>query len=229
MNTPFDLENITRKMIENLYKGNSKRLINKTHKQLTKYGNHLVGMGSLNQQTILEIGAGNGQLLPHVNGAFNKYYMTDISNWGKNEIDIISKLDERVIFEIQNVENLSYPNDYFDRIILTCVVAHLTEPFKSLQELRRVAKPKGIISIFVSTDPSVLLRVIRKLITNRKMKNLTVPYKLYNAIEHRNTPTSIIEMVKWIYSKDTVKIDYYPFKLKSWNLSTHIVINIIKN
>jgi ubiquinone/menaquinone biosynthesis C-methylase UbiE len=155
--------------------------------------------------------------------------MTDISNWGKNEIDIISKLDERVIFEIQNVENLSYPNDYFDRIILTCVVAHLTEPFKSLQELRRVAKPKGIISIFVSTDPSVLLRVIRKLITNRKMKNLTVPYKLYNAIEHRNTPTSIIEMVKWIYSKDTVKIDYYPFKLKSWNLSTHIVINIIKN
>ena len=60
--------------------------------------------------------------------------MTDISNWGKNEIDIISKLDERVIFEIQNVENLSYPNDYFDRIILTCVVAHLTQPFKSLQE-----------------------------------------------------------------------------------------------
>lgn len=216
-------------MIENLYKGNSKRLINKTHKQLTKYGNHLVNSGILNQQTILEIGAGNGELFPHVNGAFTNYYMTDISNWGKSEIDLISKLDERVIFEIQNVENLSYSDDYFDRIILTCVVAHLTEPFKALQELRRVAKPKGIISIFVSTDPSVLLRLIRKLITNKKMKNLTIPYKLYNGIEHRNTPTSIIEMVKWIYSEDKVKIDFYPFKFKSWNLSTHIIINIIKN
>ncbi len=229
MNTPFDLENITRKMIENLYKGNSKRLVNKTHEQLTKYGNLLVKQGVLNQQQILEVGAGNGELLPYVHEAFNNYYMTDISNWGKREIDEISKSDERVIFEIQNVENLSYADDYFDRIILTCVVAHLTEPFKALQELRRVTKAKGIISIFVSTDPSVLLRVIRKLIINKKMKNLTIPYKLYNGIEHRNTPTSIIEMVKWIYSKDKIKIDYYPFKLKSWNLSTHIIINITKN
>lgn len=229
MNTPFDLENITRQMIQNLYKGNSKRLINKTHKQLTKYGNQLVSRGILNQQTILEIGAGNGELFPHVTGAFKSYYMTDISNWGKREIDVISKLDERVIFEIQNVEKLHYPDGCFDRIILTCVVAHLTEPFKALQELRRVTKPKGIISIFVSTDPSLLLRVIRKLITNKKMKNLTIPYKLYNGIEHRNTPTSIIEMVKWIYGKDKIKIDFYPFKIKSWNLSTHIIINIIKN
>jgi ubiquinone/menaquinone biosynthesis C-methylase UbiE len=229
MNTPFDLEKITRKIIENLYKGNSKRLLNKTHKQLTKFGNRLVSVGALEQSTILEIGSGNGELLPHVNGSFKKYYMTDISSWGKSEIELISKLDERVIFEIQNVENLSYPDDCFDRVILTCVVAHLTEPFEALQELRRVTKPKGIISIFVSTDPSILLRVIRKVMINKKMKNIDIPYRLYNAIEHRNTPISIIEMVKWIYKKDSIKTDYYPFNLKSWNLSTHIVINIIKN
>ena len=170
MITPFELEKITRKMIKNLYKGNSKVLLNKTHKQLAEYGNQLVSVGKLDQSVILEVGAGNGELFVHVNQDFKKYYMTDISTWGKNEIELITKVDDRVVFEVQNVEKLSYPNDYFDRVIITCVVAHLTEPFIALEELRRVVKPEGLISIFVSTDPGIFLRIIRKIITNRKKK-----------------------------------------------------------
>jgi len=228
MITPFELEKITRKMIKNLYKGNSKVLLNKTHKQLAEYGNQLVSVGKLDQSVILEVGAGNGELFVHVNQDFKKYYMTDISTWGKNEIELITKVDDRVVFEVQNVEKLSYPNDYFDRVIITCVVAHLTEPFIALEELRRVVKPEGLISIFVSTDPGIFVRIIRKIITNRKMKNLEIPYKLYNAIEHRNTPSSIMEMVNWVFKNDIIKAKFYPFKLKFWNFSTHIIINIVK-
>ena len=228
MITPFNLEEMTRIMIENLYKGNSRKLINKTHRQLAEHGNNLVNVGEIEYSTILEIGAGNGELFPHINQNFKKYHMTDISDWGKTEIDLICKLDERVFFEVENVENLSYSSDHFDRIIMTCVIAHLTEPFRALEELRRVIKKGGLISIFVSTDPSITLRLIRKLITNKKMKNLDIPYKLYNAIEHRNSPTSIIEMVKYVFKNDLINVEHYPFKLKYWNLSTHIIINIVK-
>jgi hypothetical protein len=61
------------------------------------------------------------------------------------------------------------------------------------------------------------------------MSNLPIPYKLLNSIQHRNTPTSILSMVDWIYKKDKVEKEYLPFKIKSWNLSTHLIINIKKS
>jgi hypothetical protein len=60
------------------------------------------------------------------------------------------------------------------------------------------------------------------------MKKLGIPYKLWTSIEHRNNPMSLIEIIKYVFKDDVIKIKYYPFRLKSWNLSTHIVIHIIK-
>jgi ubiquinone/menaquinone biosynthesis C-methylase UbiE len=229
MQTPFDFGELTKKVSENLYKGTSRKLFNKTHKDLAKFGNKLAKKGEFKQNKILEIGAGSGEFYDYVNKDFQSYLMTDISDWGKQEILNLAKKDPRIEFDQQNVEEIKFENDHFDRVIVSCVIAHVTEPYKALEELRRVVKPGGVISIFVSTDPSILLRIARRIFIQKKMKNLPIPYKLLNSIQHRNTPTSIIDMVQWIYKNDKIKIDYIPFRVKSWNLSTHLIVNIQKN
>jgi ubiquinone/menaquinone biosynthesis C-methylase UbiE len=227
--TPFNFDELTKKVSDNLYLGTSKRLFNKTHKDLAKFGNKLVEKGELKQNKILEIGAGQGEFYEYINKDFQSYVMTDISDWGKNHILELGRKDPRIKFEQQDIEDIKYEENYFDRVIVSCVIAHVTEPFKALEEVRRVVKPGGVISIFVSTDPSILLSLARKAFTERKMSNLPIPYKLLNSIQHRNTPTSILSMVDWIYKKDKVEKEYLPFKIKSWNLSTHLIINIKKS
>ena len=228
MQTPFNFAVMFDKLSQSLYSGNSGYLINQTHKQLANFGNKRAKNKKAKFKRILEIGAGKGELYQYVKGDFAEYFMTDISSWGESEINKITKADKRIKFELQNIEKLNYPDNHFDRVLVTCVVAHVDEPFRALEELRRVTNPDGIISIAVSTDPSIFLRVIRKLLVLRKMQNLEIPYNLHIAIQHRNNPLAILTMVKWIYKKDKIQIKYFPFRIKSWNLSTHLIINIVK-
>ena len=79
---------------------------------------------------VLEIGANKGEHLPHVRHPFDEYIMSDI----EDRIDQ-NQLNERVSFSIQDVCNLQFPNNYFDRVIVTCVTVsytHLTLPTSDL-------------------------------------------------------------------------------------------------
>jgi hypothetical protein len=58
------------------------------------------------------------------------------------------------------------------------------------------------------------------------MKELEVPYLLMNAVSHRNSAHSVLEIAKHIFREDDLEIKYFPFGVKSWNLSTHIIINV---
>jgi SAM-dependent methyltransferase len=206
MQTPFNVSSLFEKVSKSLYEGKSGYLLNKTHKHLTKFGNRKNEIKKANTNRILEIGAGKGELYTYIKGNYDQYFMTDVSSWGKEEIEKITETDKRVVFELQDIENLKYQDNFFDRVLVTC----------------------GIISMAVSTDPSILLRIIRKLLIIKKMKNLDIPYELFIATQHRNNPLGILGMVNWIYRKDKIYTKYYPFKLKLWNFSTHIIVNIIK-
>jgi phosphatidylethanolamine/phosphatidyl-N-methylethanolamine N-methyltransferase len=228
MQTPFNFSLLFDKVSKALYEGNSGYLLNQTHKHLTKFGNMRARENKISYEKILEIGAGKGELYEHVDKNYNQYFMTDVSLWGEEEIKKISEIDSKVVFELQDIEKLEYPDNFFDRVLVTCVIAHVAEPFKSLEELRRVTKPQGTISIAVSTDPSILLRIIRRVLILRKMKNLNIPYELFIAIQHRNNPLGIMNMLNWIFRNDQIFKRYYPFRLKMWNLSTHIIVDIVK-
>lgn len=51
-----------------------------------------------------------------------------------------------VLFDIRDgvAEKIPFPNDYFDVIIATSVMEHVTDLEQSLREIHRVLKPKGI-------------------------------------------------------------------------------------
>ena len=209
---------------ERLYRGPSRYLLNLSLKQLSRYGNtnHLSG------GRVLEIGTGRGECVKFITSHYDEYLATDVSSWGKSSVLELGKTDERIKFQLEDVQQLSFPDNTFDRIVVSCVLAHVDEPFKALVELRRVLKPKGILSIFVSADPSILLRIMRKFLVEPKMKDLSLPLSLVNAISHRNSAPSVISMAKYIYSKDLVSFGYYPLLLPFWNLATHVIINVVK-
>ena len=205
-----------------IYSGLSGKLLQLTHKQLAAFGNKF----QTQHDNVLEIGAGQGEHFPFVNTNFAKYTMSDISDWGAPDISKILETDNRVTFEIQDIQALTYPDSSFDRVITTCVIAHVDEPYESFLEVRRVTKNEGTCSFLVSADPSILLRFIRAMLTAPKMKKLGSPYLLINAISHRNSAGGIIEIAKHVFQQDEVQIKYFPFSVRSWNLSTHIIINV---
>jgi ubiquinone/menaquinone biosynthesis C-methylase UbiE len=205
-----------------IYSGVSGKLLKLTHKQLGAFGNK----HQKSQSTVLEIGAGRGEHFPYVKKSFANYTMTDISDWGLTEILTISKMDPRVNFERQDIQALTYHDDSFDRVITTCVLAHVDEPYESFLQVRRVTKNGGTCSFLISADPGLLLRMIRAVLTKPKMKGLDVPYTFLCAMSHRNSADSMIKIAKHIFREDEIKIKYFPFRVKSWNLSTHIIIDV---
>jgi ubiquinone/menaquinone biosynthesis C-methylase UbiE len=222
MKNNIDWDEVNKVVNTQIYSGLSGKLLQLTHKQLAAFGNKF----QTQHDNILEIGAGQGEHFPFVNTNFAKYTMSDISDWGAPDISKILETDNRVTFEIQDIQALTYPDSSFDRVITTCVIAHVDEPYESFLEVRRVTKNEGTCSFLVSADPSILLRFIRAMLTAPKMKKLSSPYLLINAISHRNSANGIIEIAKHVFRDDQVQIKYLPFRIRSWNLSTHIIINV---
>ena len=222
MKNNIDWDAVNQHVNSQIYSGVSGKLLKLTHKQLGTFGNR----HQKPQSTVLEIGAGQGEHFPYVNKNFATYTMTDISDWGLPEILKISNLDPRVTFEKQDIQALTYPDNSFDRVITTCVLAHVDEPYESFLEVRRVARNGATCSFLISADPSLLLRTIRAILTKPKMKKLGVPYTFLCAISHRNSAHSMLEIAKQIYREDEIKIRYFPFMVRSWNLSTHIILDV---
>jgi ubiquinone/menaquinone biosynthesis C-methylase UbiE len=222
MKNNIDWDEVNKVVNTQIYSGLSGKLLQLTHKQLAAFGNKF----QTQHDNVLEIGAGQGEHFPFVNTNFAKYTMSDISDWGAPDISKILETDNRVTFEIQDIQALTYPDSSFDRVITTCVIAHVDEPYESFLEVRRVTKNEGTCSFLVSADPSILLRFIRAVLTAPKMKKLGSPYLLINAISHRNCAGGIIEIAKHVFQQDEVQIKYFPFSVRSWNLSTHIIINV---
>ena len=222
MKNNIDWDEVNKVVNTQIYSGLSGKLLQLTHKQLAAFGNKF----QTQHDNVLEIGAGQGEHFPFVNTNFAKYTMSDISDWGAPDISKILETDNRVTFEIQDIQALTYPDSSFDRVITTCVIAHVDEPYESILEVRRVTKNEGTCSFLVSADPSILLRFIRAMLTAPKMKKLSSPYLLINAISHRNSANGIIEIAKHVFRDDQVQIKYFPFRIRSWNLSTHIIINV---
>ncbi len=55
----------------------------------------------------------------------------------------------KVTFELGDICNLRFPNDYFDKIICTEVLEHITDHKKATSELYRVLKPSGKLAVTV--------------------------------------------------------------------------------
>ena len=190
---------------------------------------------------VLEVGAHNTEHLSYVTHNWNSYKMIDLV---LPSSEILRNLPSGASFEVANVDNLPFKNQIFDRIVITCVLHHLSDPEKSLQEVKRVLKDGGQVDILLPNDPGFIYRLIKYFTSNfsaimftknngivNLSKFLEVKYamKLFHIREHRNHVEQLRVLIKHTFRNDIILVRYWPFLLKSWNLGIFTLYSIKKS
>ncbi len=201
-------------------------LFNFTHKKL-----ELIPLQSNGQKRdaslkVLEVGAGAGQHLRFVEKTYAKYVMADINPSLLLKNNRESKL-AKVEYKVADVHHLPFKQGSFDRVISTCLLHHLNDTEKALNEIKRVTKNGGLVSIYLSCDPGILNRFLRRLLLMPKAKKLGFSeYVVFIAREHRNHFQSIKVLIQEVFKGQKIQLKYYPFGIKSWNLNTFCIFQI---
>lgn len=93
---------------------------------------------------ILDIGSGTGDDL----NIINKYGNTFVIDINQEALDLIPN---NLIHEkkVGDITNISYPDNYFDLVLIFDVLEHIENDQKALEEIKRVLKPGAILMFTV--------------------------------------------------------------------------------
>jgi phosphatidylethanolamine/phosphatidyl-N-methylethanolamine N-methyltransferase len=174
---------------------------------------------------VIEVGAGHGQHLRFVKHKFLHYLATDI-----RPHLFVNLGDTRIESKFADASNLSFiQNGSYDRLIATCLLAHLDKPAEALNEWKRVIRKGGVLTIYVPPEPGFLVRVIRKFFIWPKAKKLGLQNpELVAYLEHRNHYPLMKSLIKEIFSDDQVSKFRFPFRCLPWNFSVFDIYHIEK-
>jgi SAM-dependent methyltransferase len=187
---------------------------------------------SISNGVILEIGPGTSPHINYLNGNFKKYYMLDQSLFSVNFLKKKFK-NKNVIIKRSIKSSIPFKNNYFDRVIMSHVLEHVTYPEIFLFNILKKLKKGGHLSISLPTDPGFLWRLGRlyQKIFNVKTKlNLSnQDYDYMIATEHVNSIFNLISILKYHYKKNIICEEFLPFKfLKSPDCNLFYNLTIIK-
>jgi phosphatidylethanolamine/phosphatidyl-N-methylethanolamine N-methyltransferase len=181
---------------------------------------------------ILEIGAGSGEHLKYIKQIPNKLYVClDLQDPIDNTYfeNLSSNFKRKVKFVKGNAEKLQFQSETFDRVIGTCILHHVSDPLAVLLESRRVAKKGAEIAFIIPTDPGLLNQLVRRFISYPRMKKFTeLRPQLIASLDHINSVHALIELSKFVFDNDKIKIKYFPFRLASWNLNLLVRVEVVK-
>lgn len=175
---------------------------------------------------LLELGAGNGQHFKYVKHDFDSYISSDIRDPGE-KLEGID--DPRHMFKIIDAENLEeFADEAFDRLIVTCVLPHLTYPEKALLEWKRVLKRGGVLDIYVPCEPSMLLGIAQKFTTKIKVERLGWNYERIQYREHRNHYPMLRMLINDVFQNAKISTRNFPPGVRCWQFSLFTIFRIIK-
>lgn len=175
---------------------------------------------------VLEVGGNVGEHIVFLKHSYSSYTLTDI-----REIPASIKLPERVNFRVGDIHNLPFDDGTFDRTIVTCVLHHVGNPKAALEEIRRVTKTGGTISLLMPCDPGIAYRFFRYLTSERKARSVSKLdfMKMNHALEHRNHIGSLDRIARNVFQSDHITNERFPLKFNSWNLNLIYYYQIVKS
>lgn len=200
---------------------------------------------------ILELGAGNLRHLKFVKQKYNEYHNVDIrmnlmtQYCDKNKIDLTWSLDHKhahflkyqengaeskIYLHETSAHNLAYfPDDYFDRIIATCLIQHVTEVERAVYEWKRVVRPGGKLDIYIHSEPRMLLRLFRMVFLHNVRDEHDTKHIRFVETEHRYSFIFCKNLLKTVFGQDNIEFTSYPIRFQSWNFSFWKIARILNS
>jgi len=100
-------------------------------------------------EKILDLGCGNGRLLEIFKDKKIDYFGIDSS---EKLIEIAKKKYHTAKFQVGDILNLSFPNNFFDKVFAIRILHHIPSHnfrLQLLKEIKRVLKPEGFLILTV--------------------------------------------------------------------------------
>jgi SAM-dependent methyltransferase len=177
------------------------------------------------ERKVLEVGSGHGQHLPFVKSKYETYTLTDLRP-GHIPTGLVSDT-VRIYSEPVDAHLLPFEDESFDRVIATCLIIHLSDPEKALEEWFRVLKKGGRLTIYVPCETGLVLRIAQQLSTRRKQRKLGIEAEYLHRIEHPYSYLYIKSIALHLFRKN-LTIRKFPFVAGSWNFNLWSVFSVEK-
>jgi SAM-dependent methyltransferase len=188
--------------------------------------------GNLFFNRVLELASADGTHFNFVNHSFNEYFETDIrfeklKKENITTLDFNEKIRSKRIRSYANAEDLSdFEDNYFDRVVATCLILHLHDIPRALSEWRRVTKDKGFITIYLHCEPGFFLRFAQMLGTKPKFKKNGIDYNYWQYSEHVTFFLRAVTLIKHHFESDHIKTRNFPFPFFGWNFNLWQIVQI---
>jgi len=130
----------------NKFLGNSN--LNISYPPKTRY-EAAIYMAPEKGKRVLDIGCGNGTILYNLRGRFDELHGVELipeqAEWAKKTL---SNCNGLINIKVGNIEEgCTYPDNYFDYVIMTDVIEHIFDVKRIVLELIRVIAPGGRLCI----------------------------------------------------------------------------------
>lgn len=213
---------LDKKHDSHLYTGIQGFFIKNGHRQLEKFKKNKVHLSK-----ILEIGAGSTPHYHFIKHTYDEYHIVETSEYAMN----YHKDNKKFQLTKYDGKNLPYKDNSFDRIIISHCLEHILSPEDFLNEMMRVLKIGGVLSISLPTDPGFAWRLGRLfvgLFKVNKTYNLSFDeFEYLNATEHVNSIFNLISIIRY-NCKNSIEEHFYPLKIKSSDLNLIYNVHIYK-
>ena len=182
-----------------------------------------------NYHKVLEIGPGPHPHVQYINHGFEKYYILEKTI---KAIKQYKKLNyNNIIIKAYKSNKIPFKNNFFDRIIMSHVLEHVSNPEEFIFEVMSKLKKGGVLSIALPTDPGLFWRSGRMFSKIFSIKNTLKispeKYDYINAKDHVNSIYSLYSIIKYHYRKKLIE-QYLPFRIKFFDLNLFYNVHIIK-
>jgi phosphatidylethanolamine/phosphatidyl-N-methylethanolamine N-methyltransferase len=214
--------NLDKKYNSHLYSGLLGILMNYCHRKLEIFQNK---KNSYNK--ILEIGAGSAPHFSYMDCSYNEYHIAETSDYAED----YHRNNMKVKIIKYDGKKLPYPDEMFDRIIISHCLEHILSPEEFIEEMMAKLNKGGVLSISLPTDPGIAWRLGRLFIrffTIKKTYQISgEEFNYMNATEHVNSIFNLISIIRFNY-KDSYEEHFYPLKIKMSDFNLFYNVHITK-